>query len=267
MVCLAAIAGCSPPPPRPGPGPEVGYIEWAMDRMWRMEDLPSVAASYDRLCERAGEDDDEAASANIKVAATSLWVIRELLLPLLRSLPDPADVPDETAFSWRCALPPDEALVAAAGALDADPVRATETAAAILGIENGPGGAGLADEARFARAIVAARIAVESGGPAASPRTAASVALLRCPPCAPPGDPEAVWAELADLALARTEGSDAVARANLSLQARDALALRGYLDLLAYTLLPVAEDADSNLRALPAELVRRLARAWGAAER
>ncbi len=263
-VAIAAAAAAIACPACPSTAPstraapvETGYVEWISRRAWRLDDLPAVAAALDEICERAGRGDPAALGA-LPGVSMSMFVVREHLLPLLRSLPGSEPVPSEDAVAGRCGRPQP-----ADGEFDRWRMAVATGAPAF---EEGEGGRGFADDARFLRVVAAAAPVAAAGGPRPSTELVESVALLSRRPDSAHDDPEAVWVALAAEALAASDGAEALAAEVIDPMARDALAARGYLLLIARALRPVAEDAGSHLRLLAVELLQRLAAAWEGGE-
>ena len=261
FVVLLGACGQAPPASRPEPR-SLDYIDWSADRAWRLEDLPSVVAALDQLCLRV-EVGYTAARADADVMATDLWVVREHLLPLLRALPDAEGVPGDAMPAGTCRSDPDAALVEAVAAMGDDAAGWPDRAHALVALETGEGGRGVADDVRLVRVLLALRPIATADRPGPSEALATAAALLECPPGAPAPDPAALWERLAVEAKDAAEGSEALDLATLGPEARDVLARQGFLLRVARALRPVIEDPDSNLRGLAADLLERLIAAWG----
>jgi hypothetical protein len=278
LLAPLGLAACSSPPRAPRPAPlDVGYVQWISERPWGLGDLAAAAASYDQLCLRAEAGDAEARELAALVGP-SLWLARTLILPLLRTLPGAEDVLPDEQLATSCPAAPDPALAAALEDL-AEPDAAQRAVERLLAIERDGIAAGLADDARLARVTLAVSMLAPSAGLVAAPQLAAQVRILdpygmllvsaddAGGPCADaPAEPECAWERLTVQALADTAGADTVNRALLTPEARDVLARRGLVDLVARAVVTVVEDQSSNLRLLAAELVARLSRALGIGE-
>ena len=240
--CVLLAIGCSSRAPRTPPTPPVdtGYVEWIVQEAWDLWDLPAVAASYDQLCIRAA-DSDERAQRLVPETGTALWVVRTLLLPELLVLPGAEDVPEPDAIATECVLQADADLVAAVagyvGGEDRD--LAIEH---LLAVEGQGAARRVDDDARLARVILAVSrlFPLAELGPGAGLDEAVAtldpdddliVAAGRAGGvCASaPDDPACLWERLVAQALLDTEGSDAVSRESLAVEAVDTLARRGLL--------------------------------------
>ena len=276
LLLLLPLPACSPAPPRPEPPPvDIGYVAWLTQRPWALGDLPAVAASFDELCRRA-EAGEEEAQGILPAAATSFWLVRTVILPVLRVLPDAEDVPPAERLATRCRPAPGDALAQGVQefvAATADHEHAVER---LLAVEYQGAASHEADDARVARVVLAVTLLFPLDQVGPNPALVASVAaldpdgeLLVTPvevggPCAAtPDDPACLWERLAAQALMDSSSPDAVDRTQLTPAARDTLARRGLLDLVARVVLPAAEDPTSTIRLLAAELVARLGRALG----
>jgi hypothetical protein len=271
LVLAFAPAACGPHPTPPPPPPDVGYVDWLSREAWDLSDLAAVAASADQLCRRAGEG-DESERRLFAEASTSLWLVRAFLLPALRGLPDAGDVPADAIFDVACPLAPDQVLASAVQEFLLDPDRAHATEK-LLAVETQGGTRHVADDARFARVLLAVGMLLPAAdvGPTPSLVDAAIVLdpdgqLLVGPEqaggscAAEPTSPACLWERLAVQALLDTSGADAVDRSQLRPEALGTLARRGLLDLVARALLPIVEDPWSTLHRLAGTLVERLGR-------
>lgn len=275
LLAACSLAACSPPPgPTRGPGPDLGYVQWITRRPWTLDDLPAVAASYDELCRRADAGDAEATRLR-DAAGPSLWLARALLLPALRVLPGADDVPADGTLAAACPAPPPGPLAAALAEFAAgeDREHAIER---LLAVEYQGGATGTADEARLARILVGVALAFPLTDLGPTPALVAALAtldpddeLVLAPvdaggPCLDaPGAPACLWRRLAAQALHDSDGAESVDLGTLEPAARDTLARRGFLNVVARDLLPVAEDPGASLRLLAAELAARLREALG----
>lgn len=268
------MCGCPNPPSRPAAsGSDVGYVEWIAERPWALGDLPAVSASFDQLCLRA-ESGDTRARERVVEAGPALWLLRSMLLPVLRVLPGEEPVPPEAETTGACPAAPVPRIEAAVREF-ADPGLREHAVELLLAAETQGAADGTGDEARLARVILAVTVLfpLDDLTPDSPALAAAVDALdpddqLLVPAAAAGGacledaaGARCLWERLAVQGLADATGEEALDRANLEPAAVDALARHGLLNLAARNILPVAEDPGSNLRLLAAELTARLAAA------
>lgn len=251
-------------------GPELGYVEWILGRPWRLGDLPAVSASFDEVCVRADRG-DAGARELIAQIGPALWLVRSMLLPVLRALPGEEAVPGESETTGTCVAPPVPEIEVAVREF-ADPELREQAVKRLLAAEMQGSMEGIGDEARLARVVLAVTLLFPLDAlTSESPTLAAAVATLDpehhllVPAAAAGGvclsdaaSPRCLWERLVVQALADATGAEALDRDTLEPAALDALARHGLLNLVARNILPVVEDARSNLRLLAAELVERL---------
>ncbi len=277
LLLLPVLPACSPAPPPSGPTApvDIGYVEWLTQRPWALGDLPAVAASFDELCRRA-EAGEEEAQAIRPAVATSFWLVRNVILPVLHVLPDAEDIPPEERLATRCTALPGEALAQAVQEFVAATDDREHAVERLLAVEYQGAAAHEADDARIARVVLAVTLLFPLDRVGPNPALVAATAALDpdgellVPPgevggvCASaPDDPACLWDRLAAQALMDSSSPEGVERTQLNDGARDTLARRGLLNLVARVVLPVAEDPTSTIRVLAAELVARLGRAMG----